>query len=367
MKTKLHLLLFILSFTTTSLALPPLSPVRSSDDRQLSRGSTRALEFNEALLPDGMQNMGTHPGAQIQVIRLVKNAPTAVTGLRFKTVMNTRLGARQVDLITDASGTITLPSCSQSTLVLQSEFREPRYGISSRRKYYSLRVEVPCQAKTVLVFKEDSPAGQVVSIHQVIQRAIATLAQVSDFKFWDRPIRFIFPSDGDYYSNDQVNLTLGHQWDVVGHEMGHAIYDQARIGLFGGGSHKIDECYTNAMALSEGWASFFSGWIHIDLRDPDAKFEYLVPRRAPIRFEHVPSDVCGKSTNEWRVNSFFWDLIDLNADGEVSQIAAKRLWDDMLDARAGSVKAAAERLMSRGWDKSQVLQVWKLNFPQDAR
>jgi hypothetical protein len=145
--------------------------------------------------------------------------------------------------------------------------------------------------------------------------------------------------------------------------MGHAIYDQALIGHFGGGSHKIDECYSSAMALSEGWASFFAGWTHVDLKDTDAKFEYLVPRRAPIRFENVPSDVCGKSTNEWRVTSFFWDLIDVNADGEISQVAAKKLWDDTLTARAPSVKAMAERLISRGWNKDQVIQVWKLNFP----
>lgn len=344
---------------------PPIAPVRSSDDRGISRGPVRSLRVSEILSPDAIQNAGSHTGAAIQVVRMVKNQYTAVSGLRFETVMNTRVGVRRAEFITDINGVIETATCDQAMLILHVRFKEGRYGISTRNNYYSLKIQVPCKAKTVVIFKEDSLAGQVIAIHQTIQRAIYTLAQVSDLKFWSRPIDFNFPSDGDYYTNDQVNLTAGHHWDIVSHEMGHAIYDQAVIGQFGGGAHKIDECYSNAMAISEGWASFFAAWVHVDLRDKDAKFEYLVPRRAPIRFENVPSDVCPKSTNEWRVTSFFWDLIDANQDGEVSQTAAKKLWDDLLNARIGSVKTAADRLLSRGWNKDQILQVWKLNFPVD--
>ncbi len=369
MKTSLVLSTLFVSFTSLAQnypsTFPPIAPVRSSDDRAISRGPMRIPIVNESLTPDAIQSVGAHPGAAVQVVRIVKNQYTAASGLRFSTTLNTSSGARRAELITDANGTIETASCNQPTLDLNLQFKEGRFGISTRNKYYTLKLQVPCKAKTVVVFKEDSPAGQVVAIHQTIQRALYTLAQVSDFKFWSRPINFIFPSDGDYYINDQVNLTLGHQWDVVAHEMGHAIYDQAVVGQFGGGSHKIDECYSNALALSEGWASFFAAWVHIDLRDKDAKFEYLVPRRAPIRFENVPSDVCGKPTNEWRVTSFFWDLIDINQDGELSQTAAKKLWDDLLNARVGSVKAAADRLISRGWNADQIAQVWKLNFPAE--
>lgn len=369
MKTSLLFIAIFTSFVSAAQTypstFPPIAPIRSSDDRHISRGPMRIPMVNENLVPDAIQNTGSHTGAAVQVVRMVKNQYTAVSGLRFATTLNTRAGVRSVELITDTNGIIETPVCEQQSMSLQMQFKEGRYGISTRNKYYTLKLQVPCKAKTVVIFKEDSPAGQVIAIHQTVQRAVYTLAQVSDFKFWSRPINFILPSDGDYYYNDQVNLTLGHQWDVVAHEMGHAIYDQAVIGQFGGGSHKIDECYSNAMALSEGWASFFAAWIYIDLRDSDAKFEYLVPRRAPIRFETVPGDVCGKPTNEWRVTSFFWDLIDSNQDGEVSQIAAKKLWDDLLNARVGSVKAAADRLISRGWNKDQMIQVWKLNFPAD--
>lgn len=368
MKTLLVLSsLFALTFNA-SYAYPPLSQNRSSDDRLLSRGVQRAPQFSEALAPDAIQNNGSHPGAFIQFVRLVKNQPTPISGLRIKTAVVTRGGSiRALEFITDAYGRIEMPTCEQGGLRLQTQFAESRYSIASGRRVYTLQADVPCKARSIIVFKEDSPVGQVIGIHQVIQRALAALAQVSDFAFWDRPIRFKFPSDGDYYMNDQVNLTLGHQWDVVGHEMGHAIYDQAQVGYFGGGQHKIDECYSATLALSEGWASYFSAWIHTDLKDVDAKFEYMVPRRAPIRFEHVPADVCGKSTNEWRVTSFFWDLIDLNSDGEISQVSAKKLWDDLLSARVSSVKAAADRLISRGWNREQIQQVWRLNFPAEAR
>lgn len=366
MKTTQILFYFLLLITSSASAgYQPISPVRTSDDRQLSRGPMRIPMVNENLVPDATQNLGAHQGVAIQIVRLVKNQTTAVSGLRFATALNTRAGVRRLEFTTDNQGVIEIPTCDQTSLTIQTQFREGRYSISTRNKYYTLKIQVPCKTKTVVVFKEDSAAGQVIAIHQTIQRAIYTLTQVSDFKFWARPIAFIFPSDGDYYINDQVNLTLGHQWDVVAHEMGHAIYDQAVIGHFGGGSHKIDECYSSAMALSEGWASFFAAWVHTDLRDKDAKFEYLVPRRAPVRFENVPPDVCGKPTNEWRVTSFFWDLIDANHDGEVSQMAAKKLWDDLLNARVPSAKAAAERLMILGWDREQLIQAWKLNFPQD--
>lgn len=352
--------------------LPPIAPIRTSDDRLISQGSNRGPKLrSETLIPDSIQNQGSTTGALIQIVRMVKNQAMPVSGLRLNATFTTNRNARQgkvvSEVMTDVYGRIQIPVCDQSTINFSTLFKDSRYDIASGNKIYRLEFNVPCSAKCIILFKEDSPAGQVVSIFQVIQRALYTLAQVSDFKFWDRPIHFQFPSDGDYYINDYVNLTLGHQWDVVGHEMGHAIYDQANIGSFGGGPHKIDECYSAAMALSEGWASFFAAWIHIDLRDNDAKFEYLVPRRAPIRFENVPSDVCGKSTNEWRVTSFFWDLIDLNQDGEVSQVEAKKLWDDLLIARSTSVKSAAERLLSRGWNKDQLLSVWKLNFPAEQR
>src|SRR5690606_26030868 len=74
-------------------------------------------------------------------------------------------------------------------------------------------------------------------------------------------------------------------------------------------------CYTTTLAWSEGVASFIAGVISIERDDPDAKFEYMVPRRAPIRLENVPGDVCEGPGNEWRAAAAIWDLWDTHNDG----------------------------------------------------
>jgi hypothetical protein len=93
----------------------------------------------------------------------------------------------------------------------------------------------------------------------------------------------------------------------------------------------------------------------------------MVPRRAPIRFENIPADVCGKSGNEWRVIGFFWDLIDQHPDGEGSQEAFARVWADLAGSRVSSVREAQQRLLSRGWDRDRVREIWNLNFPEERQ
>jgi hypothetical protein len=215
------------------------------------------------------------------------------------------------------------------------------------------------------VFREDSDGGQALGIWQTAVRARKNLEAEVGLQFWRRPIEFFWPGKGDYYSGDQVNLTRGDHWDVVSHELGHAIYDQAGIGTFGGGQHYIDQCYSEAMALSEGWASFFAGWLNRELSDPDARFEFMVPRRAPIRFENVPQDVCGKSTNEWRVISWFWDLIDTHEDSEQLSESFQHLWKDLSQTHASSATRTREILIGKGWNRDSLNSLWKMDFPAD--
>jgi hypothetical protein len=134
--------------------------------------------------------------------------------------------------------------------------------------------------------------------------------------WWKNSIKTIWPGDADYYSWGTLNLTGAHQWDVNGHELGHALSDQAFNMRFGGGQHYIDRCYDPTIAWSEGVASFISAIISIDPADTDAKFEFMVPRRAPLRYENVPTDVCEGQTNEWRVGAACWDLFDKHDDGD---------------------------------------------------
>lgn len=163
----------------------------------------------------------------------------------------------------------------------------------------------------------DTENAKAAWIHDVYLQSMALFARENvSLNWWQRQIQTVWPGRGNYYISDTVNLTGAEQWDVNGHEIGHAIYHQALNAASRGGQHKIDECYQDTLALSEGFASFFSAAVQLDKNDPDARFDqYLVPRRAPIRIENVPEDVCAGPANEWRVSSVFWDVFDSHEDG----------------------------------------------------
>ncbi len=251
---------------------------------------------------------------------------------------------------------------SQGTFTLTAALESDRFRVYGQSGVYQISVDAECGQKTTARMRADSDSGQALGIYQIAAKARTKLEQTVDIRFWSRKIDMRWPADGDYYNWGGVNITRGDYWDVVGHELGHAIYDQAKIGSFGGGPHKIDECYTGSMAISEGWASYFSSWISLDLTDPDARFEYMVPRRAPIHVEHVPTDVCDGPTNEWRAGTFFWDLIDLNSDGEDSKEGFRRVWDALLNSRSRDPAAAFMKLKSSGFDRAVLDIVWQLNF-----
>ncbi len=245
---------------------------------------------------------------------------------------------------------------------VSAKLETKRFLVSDGSQTYFIAFDAPCSGTVKAIFRSDSSGGQALGIWQIARRAEKKLESSVDMSFWASSIRFIWPSDGDYYSFDRVHVTRGDHWDVVGHELGHAIYDQGEIGTSPGGEHKIDECYSAALALSEGWASFFSAWLSVDPADPDAKFEYMVPRRAPLRFETIPSDVCRGEKNEWRVTGFFWDLLDLHDDGETANETFAQLWNPLLRSDIRTTSDAAARLKANGVDPAIVDLVWKLNF-----
>ncbi|ATH09078.1 hypothetical protein BIY24_14335 [Halobacteriovorax marinus] len=226
---------------------------------------------------------------------------------------------------------------------------------------YELEFEADCSKDYKLIFNYDSPAGEYFKIRNIAYKISKNLKDIERDEFLTSKIKIKFPSGGDYY-NGTVNVTKGYQWDVVGHEIGHAIYSHARIGRSAGGSHRIDECYSKELALSEGWASFFSAWVSVDLNDPMAKFEYMVPRRAPLEIEHVPGDVCTGPTNEWRVYSFLWDLIDLNNDNENVEISFKDLWDLSFRKYFPSITEFKDEILKEGFDPVLINIVWDQNI-----
>lgn len=162
-----------------------------------------------------------------------------------------------------------------------------------------------------------SENGKLGVLHLTYLHALDFLKTNADVDWWQKPLTVNWPGSSDYFSpwSWSLELTNAMAWDVVLHELGHAVMHGSMRAESAGGQHKIDGCYSPALAWSEGWATFFAAAVRLPRGDADAKFEYLVPRRAPIRLENVPEDVCRGQSNEWRVAAGLWDLYDTHEDG----------------------------------------------------
>ncbi len=276
-------------------------------------------------------------------------------------------GSEKVELTTNGKA-INPAKCQNSnqkeTFRGSLVFDNKWYSIE-KRKPYEFLFDLKCGESAKFIFDHDSFAGEVMGIFEIAELAKKKFESIGLLEFWNKQISIVWPGSGDYYSWGTVNVTKGYQWDVVGHELGHAIYDLADIGRFGGGSHRIDECYTINLALSEGWASFFGAWLKVQLDDQDAKFEYMVPRRAPLRIENIPQDVCAGPKNEWRVTGFLWDIIDLNDDvNDQSRMSFKELWLKSRNKNFKGIEAMADFLETDGFDPVLLNVVWEQNFLQ---
>ncbi|MEK6705397.1 MAG: hypothetical protein AABZ06_06370 [Bdellovibrionota bacterium] len=343
--------LLILGLVTTAGA--------SANDSDLSGTLNSIYEVpSTELKPDVIKTSPKDKGLSIQVLRKDHGSTTPIRGLELQIGQNIKLG------ITDMGGNIPLSECPSlsPSFTVTAKLKDPHVSIGNGDETYVLSFNVKCPSAVLVIFEETTTSGQAFGIWQVAKEAMLKLGSSVGLGFLRDHIEFVWPANSDYYSLGKVHISRGDHWDIVGHELGHAIYDQGDIGGFGGGQHKIDECYSAALALSEGWASFFSAWLSINLADKDARFEFMVPRRSPIRIENIPSDVCKGPTNEWRVTSFLWDLIDSHTDGENMKESFATLWHALEGSRTKSITDAVKLFKKQGIDENAMMDVWKINF-----
>lgn len=196
---------------------------------------------------------------------------------------------------------------------------------------------------------KDSENAKAAYINDIYNRYLKMFKKegIDVNSWWKVQLKTIWPQNGNYYSFNTVNLSDADHWDVNGHEIGHAMTDIGTNSNMGGGQHKIDECYSENLAWSEGFATFLSGVVSLEKSDPDARFEFIVPRRAPIREENVPEDVCNGQKNEWRASAAIWDLYDTHQDGQDKlAIPFKTIWNAVSrkDKKIGSIKDLVDSL-----------------------
>ena len=194
-----------------------------------------------------------------------------------------------------------------------------------------------------------SEHAKLALLHRTCLQAIDYLAANASLDWWKTPLPVTWPAEGSYYVGWTLHVGDAQAWDVVLHELGHAVMYGGAMDAHGeGGEHFIDRCYSDALAWSEGWASFFAASAALSPDDPDARFQYMVPRRAPIRVENVPGDVCQGTGSEWRVFAGLWDLHDTHVDGlDRAAIGFPAIWKAVTSGRTGSVLDAWRLISAR--------------------
>lgn len=249
----------------------------------------------------------------------------------------------------DENGAWTLlpPAGASGKAVVRLRLENPAWSIQDARggkpyEWDAAEVQLPASGVRLGAYRPDpaSENGKIGLIHLQFLEAFSLFERAGiGTAWWKDRLAVSYPDSADYFSpwGFDLHLTQAVQWDVNLHEFGHAVMAAGTRSYGGGGQHKIDECYNAGLAWSEGWATFFAGAAHLSPADPDAKFQYLVPRRAPIRLENVPEDVCKGPASEWRVAAGLWDLHDVHADGrDASTLGFARIWSGMAGRRMGS-------------------------------
>lgn len=350
---------------TTRGALAEAFGHTHTDDSDLSGGRMRAEGFEDSLRKEAIAKVGqdlvfktliiapmtgrsvSPKGSEVKITGVLSYpdfsgkiipAANATVHVETKGLMGSKAVA---SVTTDANGrwVAELPGDMAGKSVQVSYELGNKYWTINKYRWAGAAIAAlqPVNDTGERTLSPNSENGQAALIHQIWNRALSTFEKEGiPLDWWNKRIGTNWPASGDYYSFGTVNLTDAKQWDVNGHEIGHSLFFAGFNSAGGGGQHKIDECYGADLAWSEGFASFFSAVISIRRDDPDAKFEFMVPRRKPIRIENVPADVCEGHTNEWRVSAALWDVYDTHDDGtDRTATEFKTIWGALVRTGGG--------------------------------
>ncbi len=99
-----------------------------------------------------------------------------------------------------------------------------------------------------------SENSKLAVLHLTYLDALDFLAREGDASWWKNTLKINWPSTANFFSPWawSLDLTDATHWDVVLHELGHAVQAGAMHARSAGGQHKIDECYSAALAWSRG-------------------------------------------------------------------------------------------------------------------
>lgn len=124
----------------------------------------------------------------------------------------------------------------------------------------------------------------------------------------------LYPWSCSYASDGNIAIIAAHAAEfVIQHELAHSIHSFFWKGYAlkdSGGDHAANQCYTNGLGLSEGFANFVPHWVRFDRTATAPQMGYF-----DTNLESVPTSVCNGGTNETRVAALFWDMYDTVKDG----------------------------------------------------
>ena len=335
----------------SDLSDPVLSAQSASALADEGRRDGKAVVFPLSTL--GKPSSAGRPGFVTGRLLLIARDGKPAAG-RFAKVRLAGPGAPAAWTETAADGRFALTAAEGTSWRIRVSLDNRLWELrSDRRKAYEWESGAVASGTDI---GDISPAAgsqnaKLAVLHLTYLEAADFLVREADIRWWKTPLTVVWPGGSDYYLPGQwtLHLTNPLAWDVVLHELGHAVMDGAMDARPEGGSHKIDDCYSAGLAWSEGWASFFAAAVHLSPDDADARFEFMVPRRAPIRVENVPADVCKGPTSEWRVFAGLWDLYDRHADSETAALGFRPIWKGTTSGVTAAV-GDAWRLIASGLD-----------------